>query len=164
MGRDAGTRRQGRAQGGARAPAGRGRHGRHRRHRRGPEALTGLADQLLAFELALARHDGTAIPGGFPSLIDADFEEFGASGRRWDRAGALALLAVPPAADVTIEAFVAVPLGDDVVHVTFRTIARAAGVPARHALRSSVWVRRDGRWRLRFHQGTPTIAGWPTGG
>jgi hypothetical protein len=75
----------------------------------------------------------------------------------------LALLAVAPAADVTVEAFVAAPLRDDVVLVTYRSIARAPGVPARHAWRSSVWVRRDGRWRLRFHQGTPTIVGEPGG-
>jgi hypothetical protein len=73
----------------------------------------------------------------------------------------LALLVVAPAADVTIDAFVAAPLGENVVHVTFRSIARAAGVPARNALRPSVWVRRDRRWRLRFHQGTPAIVGAP---
>jgi hypothetical protein len=113
------------------------------------------------FELALARRDGAAIPGGFPGLIDDQFVEFGASGRRWDRAAVLALLAEAPPADVTIEAFTDAPIGRHVVLVTYRSIARAPGVPARHAWRSSVWVRRDGRWRLRFHQATPVVAGEP---
>ena len=64
---------------------------------------------------------------------------------------------------MTIEAFTAAPLSGHVVLVTYRSIARAPGVPARHALRSSVWVRRDGRWLIRFHQGTPAVAGEPGG-
>ena len=70
-------------------------------------------DQLLAFELALARRDGTAIRDGLHQLLDEDFEEFGASGRRLDRAAILALLAGAPAADVTIEAFTATPLSEE---------------------------------------------------
>jgi len=69
------------------------------------------------------------------------------------------LLAGAPAADVTIKTFTAAPLTRHVGLVTCRSIARAPGVPARHAWRSSVWVRHDGRWRLRFHQGTPAIVG-----
>jgi glyoxylase I family protein len=111
--------------------------------------------------VALARRDGTAVPGGFPSLIDDDFEEFGASGRRWDRAAVLATLTEAPS-HVTIEDFAAMPVGEDVMLVTFRTIARpAADAQPRHARRSSLWVRRDGRWRLRFHQGTPTVGDEP---
>jgi glyoxylase I family protein len=119
-----------------------------------------VAAELLVLEQALARRDRSAVPDGLPSLIDGDFEEFGASGRRWDRAAVLVALAEAPP-DVTIEEFAAVRVGEDVVLVTFRTIGRAADTPARHALRSSLWVRRDGRWRLRFHQGTPTIGDQP---
>ena len=50
----------------------------------------------------------------------------------------------------------AVRVGEDVVLVTFRTTGPAPDAPVRPARRSSLWVRRDGRWRLRFHQGTPT--------
>jgi glyoxylase I family protein len=64
---------------------------------------------------------------------------------------------------VTIEAFTAAPLSGHVVLVTYRSIALAPGVPARHAWRSSVWVRRDGRWRIRLHHGTPAIVGEPGG-
>ena len=45
-------------------------------------------------------------------------------------------------------------LHDEVALVTYRSDAPGPGVPSRPVSRSSVWVRRDGRWRLRFHQGT----------
>jgi hypothetical protein len=71
-----------------------------------------------------------------------------------------------PTTDVTIGAFTTTPLGDTVILVTFRTESRSPGIASRHAWRSSLWVHRDGRWRLRFHQATPTTMSEPgdTGG
>jgi hypothetical protein len=120
-------------------------------------------EQPLAFELALARRDASAVPGGLADLIDDEFEEVGASGRRWDRAAVVALLAVSSPADVVIDTFDATPLSRTVVLVTYRSVARGPGAPA-PAWRSSVWVRRRDRWRLRFHQGTPAAAREAAGG
>lgn len=69
------------------------------------------------------------------------------------------MLEATPAADVTIEGFTAIPLDEHAILVTFRTTSRGPDVAARHAQRSSIWVRRDGRWRLRFHQATPAPRG-----
>jgi hypothetical protein len=52
-------------------------------------------------------------------------------------------------AAVTIDDFDVAPLADGVRLVTYR--ATAGG---RRSMRASIWVRRRGRWRLRFHQGT----------
>ncbi len=79
-------------------------------------------------------------------LIADDFVEFGRSGRVWTRETIRQLLEGPPGDAVLIEAFEVALLADDVALVTYR----AAG-----ANRSSIWVRHDGRWKLRFHQGTP---------
>ena len=38
--------------------------------------------------------------------------------------------------------------------VSYRSATRLADGSVRRALRSSVWVLRDGRWQIRFHQGT----------
>jgi hypothetical protein len=160
VGRGPGARRESRPQGGRRASAPGRRRGRHGRD---PEALSSLAARLLAFELALARRDASAVPGGLVGLIDDEFEEVGASGRRWDRAAVVALLAVSSPADVAIDAFDATRLSRIVVLVTYRSVARGPGAPA-PAWRSSVWVRRGDRWRLRFHQGTPAVAGEAGGG
>jgi hypothetical protein len=161
VGRGFGARRQGRTQGGRRAPAPRRRRGRLGRD---AETLSSLAGRLLAFELALARRDASAVPGGLADLIDDEFEEVGASGRRWDREAIVALLAVSSPADVAIDVFDATRLSRTVVLVTYRSIARDPDTPARQAWRSSVWVRRGDRWRLRFHQGTPAAAGDCAGG
>lgn len=123
--------------------------------------MSDLADQLRAFEEALPRRDRGAIPGGLASLIDDDFEEFGASGSRSSRAAVIAVLDHDPAADVAIASFAVGTLSDDVVLVTYESPTQAVGVPPRHATRASIWVRRDDRWRLRFHQGTPAVAGGP---
>ncbi len=113
------------------------------------------------YELALARRDGAAIPGGLAGMLADDFEEFGASGRRWDRATVLDLLERAPTADVTIGSFTTIPIDERVILVTFRTTSRSPDGSPRHAWRSSLWVHREGRWRLRFHQATPTATGEP---
>ena len=62
-----------------------------------PEPVASAADELLALELALARRDEPAIPGGYEAVLAPDFSEIGASGRRWSRAETLeALHAEPP--------------------------------------------------------------------
>jgi hypothetical protein len=109
---------------------------------------------LLLHELALARRDLAGLPGGVEAVIDDEFVEFGSSGRRWSRAATLDALRDAPPADVEIEAFLVDLLSDDIALVTYRS--RVAGPDGRRteALRASVWVRRDGAWRIRFHQGT----------
>ncbi|QJY47102.1 DUF4440 domain-containing protein [Pseudonocardia broussonetiae] len=84
-------------------------------------------------------------------LLDPDFREFGASGRVWDRASILAMMASsddgPP---VVADEWCATRLADDVVLLTYRT--RRAD---RTALRSSLWRRSGGGpWRVVFHQAT----------
>lgn len=84
------------------------------------------------------------------SFLHPDFFEYGASGRVWQRH------AVAEATSETHEAIEATRVGarrvgQDAVLVTYRS--EASG---RRALRSSTWVREDGRWLLLFHQGTLT--------
>lgn len=88
------------------------------------------------------------------ALLHPDFVEFGSSGRRWDRASILAMLADEPATDgpvAEVDRIDAARLADDVVHLTY-TARRPDGSLRR---RSAVWRRVDGRWLLYFHQGTP---------
>jgi hypothetical protein len=109
-----------------------------------------LRDQLLRLELALARRDPTAIEGGLEDLLDPDFREFGASGGEWTRDTVRDLL-TGPATDLAIEDFEVAELGDGVALATYRTSG-----PLR-VNRSSVWIRREEGWRLRFHQGTRAV-------
>ena len=67
----------------------------------------------------------------------------------WDVAATLPALTADPAVDAEAHDVVPVWLGQDTVLLTYRL----AGT--RTTLRSSVWIRESGQWRLRFHQGTP---------
>jgi ribonuclease HI len=107
-----------------------------------------LRDELLRLELALARRDRDALPGGFAAVLDDGFRETGASGRAWARDEMLAMLEAVGPSEVEIEAFAVERLADGVVLATYETGG------ARPARRASVWVRDGDRWRIRHHQGT----------
>jgi hypothetical protein len=122
---------------------------------RGPERAW---SQLRKLEQSLldsaVRRDGERLR----QLLDDDFMEFGSSGRVWTRKSIIDLLAGetnfhPP----QIEEFQCSLIGEKVALVTYRTVRVEAATGERLAsLRSSIWVRRDGVWRMRFHQGTRT--------
>jgi lincosamide nucleotidyltransferase A/C/D/E len=85
-------------------------------------------------------------------LLHDDFVEFGSSGRIWTRTEVIRALARelerPTFGPLDLHCS---RLDQDSVLLTYRTVR--AG---RATLRSSIWLRdADGRWRLRFHQGTP---------
>jgi ribonuclease HI len=107
-----------------------------------------LADELLRLELAIARRERDALPGGYAAVLDDEFRETGASGRAWTRAEMLDALEGAAASPVEIEAFAIERLADAVVLATYDTGG------ARPARRASIWIHDGGRWRLRFHQGT----------
>ena len=100
------------------------------------------------------RHDADRMR----ELLAEDFLEFGSSGRVWTRKSIIDLLAtevnfLPPA----IEEFQCSFLSENVALVTYHTVRNDARTGERLAsLRSSIWVRQEGEWRMRFHQGTRT--------
>jgi hypothetical protein len=79
-----------------------------------------------------------------------DFREFGSSGRHWTRQEILDLLATEPTYSAPeIEDFRIQKIASDVVLVTYR--ARRVDTAT---LRSSIWIYRDEKWQILFHQGT----------
>jgi ribonuclease HI len=109
---------------------------------------------LIRCELALldpvVRRDRTRVD----ALLAEDFLEFGSSGRVWDRTTILGLLEseeyIAPAADELKCA----RFGADAALVTYRTVRTDDAGARSVTLRSSLWIRDAGRWRVRFHQGT----------
>ncbi|WP_369195232.1 nuclear transport factor 2 family protein [Streptomyces djakartensis] len=104
-------------------------------------------------ELALLDPHTGRSPGAVEALLHPDFQEFGASGRHWDRAGIIALLTgTTDAGDrpVVTTGMRGVRLAPDLVHLVYDT-----ELDGRRAHRSSLWRRTDGVWRLYFHQATP---------
>lgn len=134
--------------------------GRQARRTGGRVALADpmLSETLRALEVALARRDQAAVGGGLEDLIADDFLEIGASGRRWDRTAVVQLPSEPAVGEVALDGFAIEVLAPDVVLATYQTTSSTPGGMPLTVWRSSVWVRRDGRWQLRYHQGTPMPA------
>ena len=112
-----------------------------------------LEAELHRLESALARRDPALLDGTATTLSDLiadDFLEFGATGRSWTAADVRQTLTTEPARDVPMEDFAVSRLAAGVALVTYRSR------DPRHARRSSIWVRRRGRWLMVFHQGTLT--------
>jgi hypothetical protein len=88
-----------------------------------------------------------------------DFLEFGSSGRVYN----LDDMLVDVDCSATINAAIPLPefkaryLTDDVVQVIYVSEV-VHGDRKEVGNRSSIWSRVDGKWRLRFHQGTPATA------
>jgi len=86
-------------------------------------------------------------------LLAAEFVEFGASGRVWSREEILM-----PSQDsgpiVAVEDFAARMLAPGLAQATYRTVRSIANGQPQAALRSSLWIFREERWQMVFHQGT----------
>ncbi|MGW1158543.1 nuclear transport factor 2 family protein [Streptomyces sp. NPDC002513] len=86
-------------------------------------------------------------------LLDPEFTEFGASGRRWDATSILTVTSggsVSPESPVEVTAMSGTVLSPGIVHLTY-----FADNQGRRAWRSSVWRLTETGWRMYFHQGTP---------
>ena len=82
-------------------------------------------------------------------LLHPDFMEIGSSGRVWTRDAMMMALEEDPGERTELEVLGADRVGTGAVLLTYRSYARSGTT-----LRSSLWVLDNGRWRLRFHQGT----------
>lgn len=115
---------------------------------------------LCELEAMLHRPEVRRDPVRLGELLHESFVEFGRSGKRYDKAEVVAHAAIEKSqAPIRAQDFEAVRIGDDIVLVTYKSAQDdGKGVLSRHALRSSLWQRTGGGWRLRLHQATPTAA------
>jgi hypothetical protein len=103
-------------------------------------------------ELRLLEPEVRASPDLVAGLLDRDFVEFGASGRRWDAQSILAVMgpgSVTPESPIAASEMSGVLLAPGIVHLTY-----VSDHNGRRARRSSLWRLTGGGWRLYFHQGT----------
>lgn len=115
-------------------------------------------DEILALELHLQDPRVRADADAVEALLMPDFFEIGSSGTLEDRADILRRLEAearagtftPPAvSDARLR-----PLAPDLVALTYTTERRMPDGMLRRVLRTSVWHRQPGGWRMAFHQGT----------
>ncbi|MEV7751905.1 DUF4440 domain-containing protein [Streptomyces griseofuscus] len=103
-------------------------------------------------ELRLLDPEVRAVPALVLELLDPEFTEFGASGRRWDINSVLTVTSsgsVSAESPVQVSEMSGVLLAPGVVHLTY-----FADDQGRRAWRSSLWRLTETGWRMYFHQGT----------
>lgn len=89
------------------------------------------------------------------SVLAEDYEEFGMSGRSYDRDATIEIMSLERAVERTIEDFRVRPITDGAALTTYiSTRIRDGGSQQVRTRRSSTWVLTDGAWRLRFHHST----------
>ncbi len=106
-------------------------------------------DAVIGFEKELLSDKVRRDPTRVRELLHPQFSEFGSSGRIWTRSRLLAEIAPLPVR-VTFESVASKKLSDDVILLRWRAVGAHQSW-----LRSSLWQRVDGSWRLFFAQGTP---------
>ncbi|MET7274389.1 DUF4440 domain-containing protein [Streptomyces flaveolus] len=107
-------------------------------------------------ELRLLDPEVRASPARVLELLDPEFTEIGASGRRWDVESILTATSdgsVSPESPVEVREMSGVVLAPGLVHLTY-----FADHQGRRAWRSSLWRLTESGWRMYFHQGTPSTS------
>lgn len=125
-----------------------------------------LATALRRLELRLLDPATRKSRAELETLLTEDFVEFGSSGRFFDREAIITVLGEElPSSEAAVAEFQIVARSLDLAVVTYR-ISRTSGDEngPRISLRSSTWIRENGRWRMRFHQGTLAPADDPNAG
>lgn len=113
-----------------------------------------VRNELVGLELALLQPGVRASRERLDALLCDDFREIGATGRTFGKEDVLGRL--PGERGVGFEAthFEVRAIAPGVALVVYRAARQERGIPA-YSLRSSLWRREAGGWRMAFHQGTP---------
>ena len=109
--------------------------------------------QLYELEESLWRPETRFDKDYLDDLLTEDFFEFGRSGRTYRREETLAAPMQEIDIRLPLEDFQAHRVSADVVLVTYVSVVQYEELETGN--RSSLWVKKDGDWKLRFHQGTP---------
>jgi hypothetical protein len=112
------------------------------------------ANLLYELETALHRKEVRSSPQAIAALLADDFIEFGSSGRVFSKAAIIeALKGEAVEQQLQVHDFRVRELGPDIALVTYLA-SKPGGYGLIRSLRSSLWKRDAGVWRMIFHQGT----------
>jgi hypothetical protein len=108
-----------------------------------------LQDHLYSLEERLFHPDREADRNALVPLFAQEYREFCSSGRIFNRQQTIDVLLKSGPRPATISNYYVERLAEDAALATYRATTALA-----ISHRSSVWVFRDNRWQLLFHQGT----------
>jgi glyoxylase I family protein len=114
-----------------------------------------LAAHLFRLEQQLLEPSTRRDAAALTSLLAENFREFGSSGRIYTRQQIIDALAAESPRTITLNNTCCQQLAEDIALLTYRSTRTVAIKGASDALRSSLWIYRDHRWQMLFHQGTP---------
>ena len=121
--------------------------------------LKNIEHHLRQLEEALLTPTIRLSPESVSSLLADEFRECGSSGHIYDKQQTLEALQTESAAQWSIADFRVIVLVADVALVTYRATRRdTLEQQTTVSLRSSIWIMRDARWQMVFHQGTKAAA------
>jgi hypothetical protein len=119
-----------------------------------PNNSTELTGQFVQLEQQLLEPSTRRDPNTLALLLTEDFREIGVSGRIFTKQQIIDELANESPRHLSLSNPVCRQLAEGVVLLNYRSTRTIPLEPAIHANRSSLWVYRDGRWQMVFHQGT----------
>jgi hypothetical protein len=108
-----------------------------------------LQDHLYSLEERLFHPDREADRTVLVPLFAQEYKEFCTSGRIFNRHQTIDVLLTSEPRPATISNYYVDPLAENVALATYRATTVIA-----ISHRSSLWIFRDNRWQLIFHQGT----------
>lgn len=111
--------------------------------------------QLVGLEESLWKTETRFDLDYMETVLSADFFEFGRSGRIYQREDTLHGVR-PQTIDAQLKNVTVFPITQDVIQVTY--VSEVVGETGLEiANRSSIWIKTQEGWKLRFHQGTPVL-------
>jgi len=124
-----------------------------------PKTLNPLEQTLIANEKNLIEAKKKDDGAFFKRTLSADFSLVGVDGVLYQQQDAIGNLGDSGLLELTPYDIKVVSAGDDAAIVTYDTVVRETpeedqGPPPRYQHFSSVWVKQDGVWKLKFHQAT----------
>lgn len=121
-----------------------------------------LLQELQALEVELHHPGVRCSRERLEQLLHSEFHEVGRSGRAYNRETIVDFLAAQESQPVVLsEAFSVSELGPGVALLNYRSAQVEQGKSlVNHTLRSSVWIKTNAGWQLRYHQGTAAAESW----
>ncbi len=110
---------------------------------------------LVHLEESLWKEDTRFDTAYMENILHPEFFEFGRSGRIYERVNTIYVPREPINAIFPLRNLQIHIISDDVVLITYLSHVQYESLEMGN--RSSLWVRVGSDWKLRFHQGTPTI-------
>ena len=121
-----------------------------------------LLQELQALEVELHHPGVRCSRERLEQLLHPQFHEVGRSGRAYSRETIVDFLAAQESQPVVLsEAFSVSELSLGVALLSYRSAQVEQGKSlVNHTLRSSVWIKTNAGWQLRYHQGTAAAESW----